>query len=506
MDMKRILLSLLSAVMAMTVANAATTIRITVSKDSCQRVTGFGAAALGTLMRPITDARIIEKAYGPDSPVGLNILRMEVSPNLVGDVNDGWDTPYDWHGYVEAVKMARSKGAIILGTPWSPPAVYKTNNSSSGGKNDDDDSKSVEGKLNSNGYKMFFSWLNTFVNYMKGQGAPVDIVSIQNEPDWWVGYSGCLYTPDEMHDLVAKYGSRFSKASGVKLMGGEPFWFNPEYANKLLDDPKTRDLIDLIGGHIYGSNPLGPMKTACAKATMYGKETWMTEHTVDPQADKDKIYDIPRWQDEQVFAEELNESMLAGINGYVYWYLYQRFGMIGDGEKVPSGGNKDGEVLTRGYVMSHFAKHLPGAWRVNTTSNYTSDTGSFERSAYMKGDSIIIIAIDTIAKELNLRLELPYEVKSGKHIASTSPESLCVETAIDIEMPVKSLTVPIQGHSVNTFIFTMDNNPTGVKELPDDEVKVAAARRKTVYNLQGMPVRQMRSGTIYIVDGKAVVK
>ncbi len=166
MNMKRILLSLLSVVMAITAANAATTVRITVSKDSCQRVTGFGAAALGTLMRPITDARIIEKASGPASPVGLNILRMEVSPNLVGDINDGWDTPYDWHGYVEAVKMARSKGAIILGTPWSPPPVYKTNNSSSGGKNDDDDSKSVEGKLNSNGYKMFFSWLHTFVNYM----------------------------------------------------------------------------------------------------------------------------------------------------------------------------------------------------------------------------------------------------------------------------------------------------------------------------------------------------
>lgn len=504
--MKRILLSLLTTLSAITATNAATTVRITVSKDSCQQVTGFGAAALGTLMRPITDASIIEKAYGPDSPVGLNILRMEISPNLIGDVNDGWDTPYDWHGYVDAVKMARSKGAIILGTPWSPPAVYKTNNSSSGGKNESDESLSVEGRLNSNGYKMFFSWLNTFVNYMKGQGAPVDIVSLQNEPDWWVGYSGCLYTPDEMHDLVASYGNRFSKATGVRLMGGESFYFNPEYTDKLLNDEKTRDMIDLIGGHIYGSKPLTLMKQACATATLYGKETWMTEHTVDPQADNDNIRDIPRWQDELVFAEELNESMLAGINAYVYWYLYQRFGMIGDGEAVPSGGNKDGEILTRGYIMSHFAKHLPGAWRVNTTSNYTSDTGTFERSAYMKGDSIIVIAIDTIAKELDLKFELPYEVKSCKQISSTSPESLCQETTTDFESPTKALTLPIQGHSVNTFIFTMDNNPTGVKELPAAENSAATSRQTTVYNLQGMPVRYMQSGAIYIVNGKAVVK
>lgn len=494
----------LLAILPFALRAANTIVDVTVTTDSCQKVTGFGAAAMGSLMCPITDDRLIDMAYGADSPIGLNILRMEVSPNLVGDVKyDYWDPIYDWQGYVKAVKMARSKGAIILGTPWSPPAAYKTNNDASGGKNDEDDSKSVRGKLNATGYKMFFSWLNNFVTYMKSQGAPVDVVAIQNEPDWWVGYSGCLYTPDEMHDLVANYGSRFNKSSGVRLLGGESFYFNPEYTDKLLDDEKTRNIIDLVGGHIYGSKPLGNMKTACAKATKYGKETWMTEHTVDPLGDEKKIYDVPRWQDELVFAEELNESMLAGISGYIYWYLYQRFGMIGDGESVPSGGNKKDEILPRGYVMSHFAKHVPGAWRVNTKSNsYKSDTGAFERSAYMKGDSLIVIAIDTVAKNIDIRLSLPYAVTSGKHISSTSLTSLCNETELTIAEPTKNLTVTISGHSVNTFIFKMQGAPTAVQPVTAGTAEKAA---QTVYNLQGQRVTQMIPGRIYVVGGRKVV-
>ena len=80
----------------LTTSASNTVITLNVSKDSCQRVTGFGAAAMGDLMCPITDDHLIDMAYGADSPIGLNILRMEVSPNLVGDVvGQYWDPVYD---------------------------------------------------------------------------------------------------------------------------------------------------------------------------------------------------------------------------------------------------------------------------------------------------------------------------------------------------------------------------------------------------------------------------
>ncbi len=505
--MKRTLISRLCAIMTVaamcsTVAQAVT-YRISIAKDSLQRVTGFGAAAMGTLMCPITDAKIIEKAYGSDSPVGLNILRMELSPNTIGDVTTPWDTQYDWHGYVPAVKMARSKGAIILASPWSPPAIYKTNNSSSGGKNNNDDSQSVQGKLNENGYKNFFPWLNIFVNYMKNQGAPVDIVAIQNEPDWWVDYSGCLYTPQEMHDLVADYAYRFDRRSGVRLMGGEPFYFNEEYARVLLEDEVTRGHIDLIGGHIYCSKPLTYLMNACDIATKYGKETWMTEHTVHPVAEQQGINDVPTWEDQLIFAQELNESMLAGITGYVYWYLYQRWGMIGDGEAVPSGGNKDGEVLPRGYVMSHYAKHLPGAYRLRTSTNVA--VGALQSTAYTKGDSIIVNVIDTASTNVTVRFQFPVTVSSGKVITSSSLTSLCKEEQLAIDAPAQMLEFPVNAKTVNTFIFKRDD-VTAIKIVGESMSIVKP--RQGIYTIGGAKldctVDQLKKG-MYIINGKKTI-
>lgn len=155
--------------------------------------------------------------------------------------------------------------------------------------------------------------------------------------------------------------------------------------------------------------------------------------------------------------------------------------------------------------MSHFAKHLPGSWRVNTTSNYTSLTGSFERSAYLKGDSIIVIAIDTVSNGIDLKFSLPYEVKSGKHIYSTSLTSLCNEVPIEIAEPTKDLTVTITGHSVNTFIFQMKDKPTEVRTMAAEGAGSGARSTKRFYNLHGQRVNKMLQGQIYIIDGKKII-
>lgn len=164
------------------------TITFNVSSTRKQTITGFGAAAMEHLMRPIQEVSMISKAYGPNSQIGLNIMRIEMSPNLKPDITAadvGWDTPYDWKGYLPAVRQAKRMGAIILATPWSPPASYKTNNSSSGGQGDANGN--IRGKLSKP--DSLFVWMNTFLAYMKSQNAAVDVVSVQNEPDCWVGYS-----------------------------------------------------------------------------------------------------------------------------------------------------------------------------------------------------------------------------------------------------------------------------------------------------------------------------
>ena len=305
------LAGVLLALATVTAAEAAT-INLTVNDIRRQTITGFGAACCDGAMCPYgSDTTPVRLLYGPTSKIGLNIMRMEISPNFVGDVIipewGNYDSPYDWNGSLPSARIVKQRGGIVFGTPWSPPGEYKTNGSAQGGNTEDDNA--VEGRLREDCYDKFFPWLNTFLKWMRSKGVAVDAVSIQNEPDWWVNYSGCLYTPEQQLNLVKNYAHMLDreKYSGVRLISAEPLGFSPEYSNMLLKDETARDQIDIIAGHLYGHPPLGNMRSAAVLAAKYGKEVWMTEHSV-----TDNINRLPNWHEQLLFAEELNECMLSG--------------------------------------------------------------------------------------------------------------------------------------------------------------------------------------------------
>lgn len=481
--MKHIITTLF--VLAATVAADAKTVTVTVRNVRYQTVTGFGAAACDGAMCPYgTDIKPVQLLYGPNSKIGLNIMRMEISPNFKGDITAadvGWDTPYDWQGSVPCAKEAKRRGAIVFGTPWSPPGDYKTNGTAQGGNTEDENAK--RGELREDCYEKFFPWLNTFLKYMKSKGVQMDAVSVQNEPDWWVNYSGCLYTPQQQLKLVKNYAHLLDRETyqGVRLISAEPLGFRPDYSNTLLNDETARNQVDIIAGHIYGHPPLGNLKEAAVLAAKYGKEVWMTEHSV-----SDNLNTLPNWHEQLLFAEELNECMLAGCTGYIYWYMRAHWAFVGTGETKYGTANKKNQLLPRAYVMSHFAKHVTGSTRLDTKSSITTGTNSFfENSAYIKGDSLIVMAIDTTATPYDMRLKLPFKVKSGTHLLSTSNESLCQETPIDIDEPVKDITVSLPGRSLNTYIFIIAQDETGIEDVMEAKTEGNDQARRESYDLQG---------------------
>jgi len=432
------------------------TITITVKDKTYQTITGFGAACCDGAMCPLgTDTQPVRLLYGPTSKIGLNIMRMEISPNYVGDIVvpewGNWDSPYDWKGSLPSAKYVKNHGGIVFGTPWSPPGDLKTNGTAQGGNADDQGNQ--RGQLREDCYDKFFPWLNTFLKYMKANGVAVDAVSIQNEPDWWVNYSGCLYSPEQQLNLVKNYAHMLDRETykGVRLISAEPLGFDPKYSNALLKDETARDQIDIIAGHLYGHPPLNNMKSAAVLAAQYGKEVWMTEHSV-----SDNIKNrLPSWHEQLLFAEELNECMLSGCTGYIYWYMRAHWSFVGTGETEYGTDNKKNKLLPRAFVMSHFSKHVTGSTRLDSkASNIPVATNAyFECSAYIKGDSLIVMAIDTTRVDYDLKLVLPYKVKSGTHLLSTSNESLCQSTPITIDEPVSEVMVQSPGRSLNTYIF-----------------------------------------------------
>ena len=481
--MKKIFTTML-ALAAVTAIQAAS-ISIAVKDTRKQTITGFGAACCDGAMRPFgTDTQPVRLLYGDESKIGLNIMRMEISPNFKGDITAadvGWDTPYDWNGSLPSARIVKQRGGIVFGTPWSPPGEYKTNGTAQGGNSDSQGKK--RGKLREDCYEKFFPWLNTFLKWMKSKGVTVDAVSIQNEPDWWVDYSGCLYDPADLVKLVKNYAHLLDREtySGVKLISGESLGFTQNYTDPLMNDQTCREQIDIVAGHLYGHAPLTYMKQSAILAAKYGKEVWMTEHSV-----TDNIDHLPNWHEQLIFAEELNECMLAGCTGYIYWYMRAHWAFVGTGETKYNVGdmkNTKNKLLPRAYVMSHFSKHVTGSTRLVTSRDKTSGEGAtHEYSAYIKGDSLIVMAIDTTKNGVDLKILLPYNVKSGTHLLSTGnePENLCQESPIVIDEPTKEVIVPMPARSLNTYIFMIDKGSTAIEERAE-----ATDDTKAYYDIHG---------------------
>ncbi len=464
-----------------------------VSSTRKQTVTGFGGACCDGAMKPFgTDNACVSKLYGAKSKIGLNILRMEISPSFTGD---NWGD-YDWNGSLPSAQIVKKRDGIVFGTPWSPPGEYKTNGTAQGGNADDQGNQ--KGKLREDCYDKFFPWLNTFLKWMKSKGVVMDAVSIQNEPDWWVSYSGCLYEPEEQVTLIKNYANLLDREAydGVRIISAEPLGFRKDYYDALLADETCREQVDIFAGHIYGHMPLQYIKPVAQTALPLGKEVWMTEHSA-----TDNIDHLPNWQDNMIFAQELNECMLAGCTGYIYWYLRAHWAFCGTGQSwtyrkdnveytASSPDNKKDELLPRAYVMSHFSKNVTGSTRLKTSQDESAGRTKEEIlqneqfSAYIKGDSIIVMAINAREDTRDVKITLPYNVKSGVLWLSTGNESskLCQKSNLeDITEPVSDYLYEMPAQSLNTLIFMIDRGSAAI-----ENVKLSADDGpKTYYDLQG---------------------
>ena len=492
--MKRIftlLIVLAATSIAIQAAKPRTSLKVYATKK--QKVTGFGGACCDGAMKPFgTDNACVSKLYGAKSKIGLNIMRMEISPSFTGD---NWGD-YDWNGSLPSVKICKQRDGIVFGTPWSPPGEYKTNGTAQGGNADSQGNQ--KGKLREDCYDKFFPWFNTYLKWMKDHGVTVDAVSIQNEPDWWVSYSGCLYEPEEQVNLVKNYAHLLDREAygGVRIISAEPLGYRKDYFDALLADETCRQQVDIFAGHIYGHMPLQYIKPVAQTALPLGKEVWMTEHSV-----TDNIDHMPNWQDNLIFAQEVNECMLAGCTGYIYWYLRAHWAFAGTGlpwthndQSINFPENKKDELLPRAFVMSHFSKNVTGSTRLKTSQDDNAGRTKEEIlqdeqfSAYQKGDSIIVMAINARENTRDVKITLPYNVKSGELWLSTGNETanLCQKSTLDIPESTDNYLYEMPAQSLNTFIFMLDNGSTAIQNVQQND----ADSLKTYYDLNGRLLSQ----------------
>jgi O-glycosyl hydrolase len=314
-----------------------------------QYIRGFGGVNMPGWIGDLTSAQT-DKAFGNgNDQLGFSILRIRV--------------PYDtlqFYREVNTAKRAILHGAIVIASPWTPPAYMKTNNNI------------VGGKLDTAYYDDYAKHLLRFANYMADNGAPLFGISLQNEPDISVTYESCDWSADDMKNFVIKEGSKFD---ALKLIVAESYNFNHSMTDPILNDTIAEQYIDIIGGHIYGAG-LKDYPLARGK----GKEVWMTEH-LDTDTTYAKVLET---------GKEIHDCMVANFNAYLWWYIRRFYGPINDA----------GNITKRGYIISQFSKFVRhGYSRVEATSNPYSNIYT---SVFTNDTSIVIVVINKNATATTL--------------------------------------------------------------------------------------------------------
>lgn len=387
-----------------------------------QEIIGFGGMNTKWQASTLSDSEVATLYGKENGQLGYNVLRVRISPNGEND----------WKQILTTVKKAKSLGAMILATPWTPPANLKTNQSI------------VQGELAD--YAGYVTWLKRFVQYMKDNGAAIDVLSIQNEPDIDVTYESCQWSPVQIYNFMKQYGNEL-RAIGVKLLVAEHSKFNHEFTDPLLNDMQVAANIDCIGGHIYGGG-LVEYELVAQK----GKEYWMTEHLLNKAWD-DKTLKSPEAlrTENMAFAEEVNQCMKMGFNVYIWWYLRRFYSMLGDGDA----GSVRGEVTTRGYFLSHFARYATGRTRIKARlPEGTSSDVSVTAYKDSKGNISIIVVNSSANAMKNLKLTLPFEAKQAAKVVTVSGTTLA---GTDKKMAQSTVSladgVEVEAYSVVTLLI-----------------------------------------------------
>jgi O-glycosyl hydrolase len=355
-----------------------------------QFIRGYGGMDVAWANFPNTTKAETELQYNQDWGLGYNILRIMIVPpgstqgNYTNhaDIIMGRQRPPDadqtwsnqgWNGlilggqrpdYINNVKVVNDNGGYVLASPWTPPKEWKTNNSINSG-----------GHLMPSEYVSFANYLRSFCQYMYYQGAPVYAVSIANEPNYAGGYDGCEWDDSEgqphMMNFFLKVGQFTQGARGygggksiprVLIVNGESA-NDPKINFPGLGNPTSRAAVDFFARHVYGSQTLTLWRNEYAdykEDSPYKTECWMTEHNIN-SANSISFPNDHTWRYIWRFMNDVDLVIRRNNeNAFVWWASKRFYSMIGDGQYKCV----QGQVLPRGYGLSHYAKYSNETTRI----------------------------------------------------------------------------------------------------------------------------------------------
>jgi glucuronoarabinoxylan endo-1,4-beta-xylanase len=371
-----------------------------------QNIKGFGGMNHTVWISDLTDTQRTTAFGNGAGQLGLSILRIHLD-----------ESNSNWSKEVATAQRAIALGAIVLASPWNPPASMKSG-----------------GKLITSQYSAYADYLNQFVSYMSQNGVSIYAVSIQNEPDYATEWTA--WTATDILNFMKNNASVIT----TKVMAPESFQYVKSMSDPILNDATALANLDILGAHLYGtalSNfpyPLFQQKGA-------GKELWMTEHYTDSTTDANS------WPNALDVAYEIHNSMVeAEFNAYIWWYIRRSYGFIND----------SGSVTKRGYCMAQFSKFIrPGYVRVEATKNPASNVYV---SAYKNDQNVVIVVVNRGTGSSSLNLSI-----GGATVQSLVKYTTSGSKSVSNDGTVNgsgTFPVTVDGSSITTFVGSLSGTVT----------------------------------------------
>jgi glucuronoarabinoxylan endo-1,4-beta-xylanase len=389
-----------------------------------QTIRGFGTS---TAWQPVLNSTQANNLFGVGAgQVGLTILRSRIDPSsTTGGSN--------WQTELNNAQQAQSINSqvIVFATPWTPPAVWKSN-----GSVDD-------GTLNTSDYDNFANYLNAFIAYEKAGGVNLYAISVQNEPDFLPDYESCGYSGAQMDAWIAQEGGKIN----TRLMMPESDSYNLDESDPTLDDSNAVGHVSIVAGHTYGVAPF-----YYTNAKNKGKDVWMTETTYTPAAGSSAQ---PTISDAIAAAELYHQSMaVAQYNAYVYWWT-----------PLLLNGNSPNYYA---YALGQYSKFVRPGYVMNGANN--NPTSGVYVTSYSGSGKYVIVAVNSNGGASNITFDItgatltsvtPYQTSASNQLAQLSAVSVSND-AFTYSLPGQSITTFVGTGSSGTPSFTLSDSASSL--------------------------------------------
>jgi glucuronoarabinoxylan endo-1,4-beta-xylanase len=476
-----------------------------------QQIDGFGGSNAWTRLPyyPDVQEKLVKLLFSRTEGMGFTILRNRIPfrERLSEDENPGFndgfivrrsDNTYNytenadgtktfnlnWNSWdisstrnlIEQIQALGEDGPeklTIMSTPWTPPnnrvTRWKENVT---GINERLNysiiwSRPDEwGRLKRDKYNDYADLLADYVNNFRiNMGAPLDILSVQNEPNWKVEYESAYWNGNDLRDFLKVIAQRFP-AKGIKLGDGGLGLMIPEFENfnvnfnemikPSLDDPQSERILSHIALHQYNANNDSSQRAGSMEFPQIlssGKRFWQTEVSGSGS-------NVPTGigiSNGLHYGRMIHFDMiLAQANAFLYWWLWTN--NTNDASFPGALIMSDDDEITaahRLYVMGQYSRFIrPGWYRIECDPSPLLGRRVYS-SAYANPATkeIAIVCINETITELSISIDLSEAEFNKLDIWRTSENEKL--TSLGSQKVSRNTVVNLAPMSITTFYGTV---------------------------------------------------